>query len=208
MYISGNFKSIKDVDYQIVITDGDATKDIKVIGEEGLYFSNDALTVESNTNDTFDTIIKTSATINLVSDSYVGHLLFGNNARSISVTIYKSNVPFFCGFVEPATFTQPFASVYDSFTINCVDALSTLENYKYKGITTKAKYDSFKIDANTISFNDIMINSIFKDLLKLDKIKNKKTHIWYDGSKGVEKQSVKDVFKNIGISESYLIVMM
>ena len=30
MYISGNFKSIKDVDYQIVITDGDATKDIKL----------------------------------------------------------------------------------------------------------------------------------------------------------------------------------
>lgn len=34
MYISGNFKSIKNVDYQVVITDGDATKDIKVIGEE------------------------------------------------------------------------------------------------------------------------------------------------------------------------------
>lgn len=205
MYISGNFKSIKDVDYQIVITDGDVTKDIKVIGEEGLFFSNDALSVETNTNDTFDTIIKTSATINLVSDSYVGHLLFGNNARSISVTIYKNNVPFFAGFVEPATFTQPFASVYDSFTVNCVDALSTLENYKYKEITTKAKYDSFKIDANTISFQDIMINSIFKDLLNLDKIKNKKTHIWYDGSKGIDNQSVKDVFKNIGISESYLI---
>ena len=205
MYISGNFKSIKDVDYQVVITDGDATKDIKVIGEEGLFFASDALTVETNINDTFDTIIKTSATINLISDSYVGHLLFGNNARNISVSIYKNNTPFFHGFIEPATFTQPFASVYDSFTINCVDALSTLEIYKYKGITTKAKYDDFKINANTISFNDIMISSIFKDLLNLDKIRNKKSHIWYDGSKGLDNQSVKDVFKNIGISESYLI---
>lgn len=35
MYISGNFKSIKDVDYQIVITDGDMTKDVRTIGEEG-----------------------------------------------------------------------------------------------------------------------------------------------------------------------------
>lgn len=164
MYISGNFKSIKDVDYQIVITDGDMTKDVKVIGEEGLFFSSDALSVETNTTDTFDTIIKTSATINLISDSYVGNLLFGNNARSISVSIFKNNSPFFFGFVEPATFTQQFASVYDSFTINCVDALSTLENYKYKGITTKEKYDNFKIDANTISFNDIMISSIFKDM--------------------------------------------
>ena len=205
MYISGNFKSIKDVDYQIVITDGDITKDVKTIGEEGLFFSNDALSVETNTTDTFDTIIKTSATINLISDSYVGNLLFGNNARSISVSIFKNNTPFFFGFVEPATFTQPFASVYDSFTVNCVDALSTLENYKYKGITTKEKYDNFKIDANTISFNDIMISSIFKDLLNLDKINNSQTHIWYDGSKGIDNQSVKDVFKNIGISESYLI---
>lgn len=205
MYISGNFKSIKDVDYQIVITDGDMTKDVKTIGEEGLFFSSDALSVEKNTTDTFDTIIKTSATINLISDSYVGNLLFGNNARSISVSIFKNNSPFFFGFVEPATFTQPFASVYDSFTVNCVDALSTLENYKYKGITTKEKYDNFKIDANTISFNDIMISSIFKDLLNLDKIKNSITHIWYDGSKGIDNQSVKDVFKNIGISESYLI---
>ena len=205
MYISGNFKSIKDVNYQIIITDGDMTKDVKVIGEEGLFFSNDALSIETNTTDTFDTIIKTSATINLISDSYVGNLLFGNNARSISVSIFKNNTPFFFGYVEPATFTQPFASVYDSFTVNCVDALSTLENYKYKGITTKEKYDNFKIDANTISFNDIMISSIFKDLLNLDKINNNQTHIWYDGSKGVDKQSVKDVFKNIGISESYLI---
>ena len=205
MYISGNFKSIKDVDYQIVITDGDMTKDVRTIGEEGLFFSNDALSIETNNTDTFDTIIKTSATINLISDSYVGNLLFGYNARSISVSIYKNNAPFFFGFVEPATFTQPFASVYDSFTLNCVDALSTLENYKYKGITTKEKYDAFKIDANTISFNDIMLSSIFKDLLNLDKIKNTKTHIWYDGSKGVDNHSVKDVFKNIGISESYLI---
>lgn len=205
MYISGNFKSIKDVDYQIVITDGDMTKDVKVIGEEGLFFASDALSVETNTSDTFDTIIKTSATINLISDSYVGNLLFGNNARSISVSIFKNNAPFFFGYIEPATFTQPFASVYDSFTVNCVDALSTLENYKYKGITTKEKYDAFKIDANTISFIDIMLSSIFKDLLNLDKIKNTKTHIWYDGSKGIDNQSVKDVFKNIGISESYLI---
>lgn len=205
MYISGNFKSIKDVDYQIVITDGDMTKDVRTIGEEGLFFASDALSVETNTTDTFDTIIKTSATINLISDSYVGNLLFGNNARSISVSIFKNNTPFFFGYVEPATFTQPFASVYDSFTVNCVDALSTLENYKYKGITTKEKYDNFKIDANTISFNDIMLSSIFKDLLNLDKIKNTKTHIWYDGSKGIDIQSVKDVFKNIGISESYLI---
>ena len=205
MYISGNFKSIKDVDYQIVITDGDMTKDVRTIGEEGLFFSNDALSVETNITDTFDTIIKTSATINLISDSYVGNLLFGNNARSISVSIFKNNSPFFFGFVEPATFTQPFASVYDSFTVNCVDALSTLENYKYKGITTKEKYDNFKIDANTISFQDIILSSIFKDLLNLDKIKNSKTHIWYDGSKGIDNQSVKDVFKNIGISESYLI---
>lgn len=205
MYISGNFKSIKDVDYQIVITDGDMTKDVRTIGEEGLFFSSDALNVEANTTDTFDTIIKTSATINLISDSYVGNLLFGNNARSISVSIFKNNAPFFFGFVEPATFTQPFASVYDSFEINCVDALSTLENYKYKGITTKEKYDAFKIDANTISFNDIMLSSIFKDLLNLDKINNNQTHIWYDGSKGIDNQSVKGVFKNIGISESYLI---
>ena len=106
MYISGNFKSLKDIDYQIVITDGDVSKDIKVIGEEGLFFVPDALSVETNINDTFDTIIKTSATINLISDNYVGHLLFGNNARSISVTIYKNNVPFFCGYVEPATFIQ------------------------------------------------------------------------------------------------------
>ncbi len=203
MKISGQFQSISGVNYAIIITNNINDNKVKVIGEDDLFFSNDPLQITINNEDTFNTILKTSATINLITKNYIGDFLFADNSRSIKVNIYKENVPIFCGFVEPATFTQPFASYYDSFSINCVDALSTLENYKYKNITKKEQYDILKVNSTTLSFYDFIQNSILKDLLNLDE-KNK-THIYYDKSKGIDNTKLNSILNDIGITESYLL---
>lgn len=205
MYIKGDFKNINEKTYSVHITDCDMKKDVLVIGENDLFFSSDPLTIETNNDNTFEHIIHTSATINLKTTKYLGDLLFADNSRSISVNIFKEKELIFSGYVEPATFTQPYASVYDEFTINCVDSLSTLQYFNYKNISNVDKYNSFKQQAGTISFIDMLKNSIFDGITKLDKIKNTTTHIYYDLSKGINETRLNTIFNDLSISESYIL---
>lgn len=198
-YLHGEFKNLNNTTYSVhIISNNDTTEEI-IIGENGIYFSSDPVSIDMEVEDTFQHIIMQSATINFVTENYIGTKLFANNARDVKVTIMNDTTHqcVFSGYVEPNTFTQPFNLDYDEFSINCTDALATLQYYNYKDITL-SNYNSVKSYASNTSFYDI-IQNIFNNILETG------ADVYYDGSKGLDASSLDDLFYDLGVSELNMI---
>lgn len=195
MIIYGTFENINNETIEVEIINSSIEGDQVEIGEDGLFFSGDPISIETNNDDTFEHIIKKTATINLVTDRYVGNLFFAENSRSVSVEITKGNECLFYGFVDPNTFSQPFTNPLDVFSINCIDCLSTLQYYNYKNSTIR-NYTDNKQTATTISFKDIITN-MFDNTIK-------KGNIYYDKSKGKTSGRLNTVFEDLGIAENVM----
>ena len=195
MTIYGTFKNINNDTIEVEIINNSIEGDQVEIGENGLFFSGDPIEIETNIDDTFEHIIKKTATINLVTDSYVGNLFFAENSRSVSVEISRNNECIFYGFVDPNTFTQPFTNPLDVFSINCIDCLSTLQYYNYNDSTIR-NFDTKKKTASTISFYDILINMFDNSILK--------GNIYYDQSKGISSGAISTIFEDLGIAENVM----
>lgn len=195
MIIYGTFQNINNETISVEIINSSIEGEQIEIGEDGLYFSGDPIQIETNNDDTFEHIIKKTATINLITDTYVGNLFFAENARSVSVEINKGNECIFYGFLDPNTFNQPFTNPLDGFSINCIDCLSTLQYYNYNN-TTIRNFSDNKKEASTVSFYDIITSMFNSSILK--------GNIYYDCSKGLTSGQTQTVFENLGIAENII----
>lgn len=75
MYIHGDFRDVNNVLYSVhILSNNDKTKEL-IIGEKGLFFSGSPISIETDIDDTFQTIIRRSATINLVTSDYINSSL-------------------------------------------------------------------------------------------------------------------------------------
>lgn len=203
MYIHGDFRDVNNVLYSVhILSDNDKTKEL-TIGEKGLFFSGSPISIETDIDDTFQTIIRRSATINLVTSDYIGDKLFANNSRNIKVNIYKEDLCIYAGFVEPNTFSQPFANGLEEFTINTTDALTTLQYYNYGDVTLKT-YLKAKKDAKVKTFKD-MLYQMLGDILDIDIVNGTGGVIYYDLSKGITKGKESTIFNDCSMSELYLL---
>lgn len=203
MYIHGDFRDVNNVLYSVhILSDNDKTKEL-TIGDKGLFFSGSPISIETDIDDTFQTIIRRSATINLVTSDYIGDKLFANNSRNIKVNIYKEDLCIYAGFVEPNTFSQPFANGLEEFTINTTDALTTLQYYNYGDVTLKT-YLKAKKDAKVKTFQD-MLDQMLGDILDIDIVNGTGGVIYYDLSKGMTKGKESTIFNDCSMSELYLL---
>ena len=200
MTIQGTFYDIDNNEITVTITKNDGNDTTMTIGENGLYFAGDPISIETNMESTFDPIIRKSCTINLLTRNYIGDYLWAENAHNIRVEVKRGNDTIFFGFVEPNTFSQPFVEL-DEFTINCIDVLSALQYYNYKDIKTTDTYNTAKSNATTVSFRDLMMDCIenaLQDTITLYKI-------LHDRTKGLSSARLSYVFQDLGISETYLL---
>lgn len=170
MYIHGEFRDKDNNRIEVKILNGDRSEEM-VIGENGLLFTDDPVTIEQENDDTFNTIITKSASINILTNNYIGGELFADNARSVKVVIEKNSVTQFMGYVEPNSFNQPYTSPLDEFTINCVDCLATLSYYNYSN-TKLSNYKDKKASASTVTFKQLITDALepFKELATLQTI--------------------------------------
>ena len=204
MKITGQFRDINNNIYTVEIDNQSVSAADIVIGEhynddgddDLLYFTDEPVTIDFEYDDLFTVIGMHSATINLYARDFVGHLLYANNARSVTVLIKKGNEVIFDGYVEAGTFNQEYSNPYDSFTINCVDKLSTLKYYKYKDITVD-NFDSIVTGLGNITMHDA-INLAFADIIG-------NGHIYYDMSKGLTSTRENLVFDDIRVSEQIFV---
>ena len=196
MIYQGQFRNIEDELISVVINNNNGVNQTKnIVRENGLWFGAEPVVIEMDVDSTFEHILRKSATITLVTSSYNGGDLFAANARSVEVTITKGNEILFYGFLEPNTYSQGFAKPLEEFQLNCVDALSTLQYYKYNNISL-TDFGAKRKNATIKSFKDLIDDC-------LDGINN--GNIYYDLSKGINQQRRYNIFDDCGVSELYII---
>lgn len=199
MILTGQFNDIDNNVITVTITKNDGNNNTVTIGENGLYFDGDPISIETDMENTFEPIIRKSCTINLLTKNFIGDYLWASNAHNIRVEIKRGNDTIFYGFVEPNTFSQPFVSL-DEFSINCIDVLSALQYYNYKDATIDT-YKTLKANSATVTFRDLILDSISNALQ--DDISS--YVVLHDRSKGLSSASaLSTLFQDLGISESYL----
>lgn len=199
MYIHGEFRNKENDVIAVHIIKGDINTDVMVIGEDGLFFTDEPVIIEQENDDTWEHIITKSATINLITKNYLGDKLWADNARDVRVIITENTTPIFCGYVEPNTYQQPFTSPLDEFSINCLDGLASLKYYKYDDININT-YAQKKSEASTVSFFDV-IEKALTPIFNINDIELNRKHLFYDGSVAVEEGREKTLFQDLGIAE-------
>ena len=152
MRIKGTFKNIKDETITVVIYNKNRNdlSDINIDNVDYIKFSDEPVTIEmQNDDDTFETILSTNATINLLSKVWLGAYLYADDLTSIIVNIYKGKDILFAGYVTPNTYNQDYSHEWDTIEINCVDALGILEDRRP---TDNTDYDKLKSNTNIRTF--------------------------------------------------------
>lgn len=190
MIIQGQFRNINNELITVKFTKNDGDSTTINIGDN-IKFSGNPVTIETTNDDLFNTIIRKSAKVNLLTDSYIGNLFFASNSRDVLCEIKKgSNEWMFYGYVDPCTFNQPYTSPLDDFEINCIDVLSTLQFYNYKNAKV-GNYQEIKNAAKNVTFQELL-NTIFNGL---------DVTVYYDKSKGISSNRLNNIFDDLTISE-------
>ena len=190
-YLHGQFKDFADntIEVQIRSKNTDYVEyEISDTDLADIHFAEEPVEISCSIDDLFTHVIKKSCTINLVTKIYLGNSFFATNEDSVSVKVYKNNNLIFCGFVEPYTYSQGYAHVYDEFTLNCIDYMSVLQ---YKYLTDNHTW------AELIAMTDIYSFNTYLDWMGFREIGN----IFYDMSKVKnENNTVSSILEHSGIS--------
>lgn len=182
----------KTITVSININDGVNTT--VEIGQDGLFFAGDPVTITRDLDDSFQHVIIHQAEITLQTENYIGDNLLTIDNDNIEITIYEgenilpdgSNVLFF-GYAEPLVFSQPYVTRLDEFTITATDRLGQLKYRNYKGVYTQEEYDNYMGDSGYKSARSILMDC-------MEAISVQPKHIFYDGSIGLDSGSTKTVF--------------
>ena len=186
----GQFRNKSDQLITVII--GDEYDGITINNDNSIIkFGDDPVVIEYSIDDSFQTIIKKTATINLVTKDYEGADLFSGNARDIEVVVKDaSNNCLFSGYLTPSTYNQPYNNYWDEFTLEAVDYLGTIGYYNYNDSATLNDYKTNKTGAGIVTFLSI-VQSILPS----------GANIYYDQSKGLDSSSVHTVFSDLSIPE-------
>jgi hypothetical protein len=151
MIYTGQFRNIKNRLYQVDITVSDGTT-----GASELLFSDDPFTIDVNSNDIIYEPLKLSnATCRIVTDSYNFNLYSptAQGSKMVLKDVDNSKIVW-TGYLTANMFNMGFEQKYETIELEAIDALSTLDNYKYEPVDLTTK----KIK----SFEDIIIHIIQK----------------------------------------------
>ncbi len=174
------------------------------IGDEngGLFFTTNPVEIQSSVNDTFDHLLRSQATIRLLTRDFIPDL-FCTSCRDAVVNIYKGDKCIFAGFVEPQTYSQGYNEVYDEIEISCIDVLSALQYSKYREVgSVGVSYEEVKANADQLSFAEIIDSILGRVCESIDIIGAQGAQFFYDGSKALNENANRyDIFSKLAISE-------
>lgn len=203
MYIHGSFINQQgDTVTVYIVTKNDRADTIEIgVRGSGMFFTDDPVETTSEMNDTFDHLLRQSASIRLLCAEYMADF-FCPSCRDAVVNIYKGGRCVFAGFIEPQTYSQAYNEAYDEIELNCVDALSALQYSKYKDIgSLGVLYDTVKDTATQRTFKDIITEILDSVTKNIDIVGGTTPHCLYDGSRATAKDAEGDIFAGLSISE-------
>ena len=206
IYYHGEFVNQKGdiIKVEIAIT-SPLSRDIEIGGRgSGVMWTDNPVEITAEMNDTFDHLLRHSATIRLQARSFQEHL-FSKDFKAGVVNISRGSECLFAGFLEPQTYSQPYNEVWDDIEINCIDAISALQYLNYANIGRKG-YDGYNIvksEASVRTFASIL-HDIFSGMIDgLCISGGKDSHVWYDGSRAINNENTHqwDILDQLSISE-------
>lgn len=202
MYLHGEYVNHNGDTISVhIVTQGSKAEE-KVIGESDFFFpAEDAVTITSEVNDTFDTMLKQSATISLQA-RYFEPSLYGSTCRDGIVNILRNGKMVFAGYIEPLAYSQPYNEIFDDVELNCVDCLSALEYSNYRDIgSAGVSYSSVKKSAEQRTFFDLLKEILTGVTNDADLTGSGGVTLWYDGSKTLTSDAGYDILSGISIAE-------
>lgn len=158
--------------------------------------------IESSVNDTFDHLLRSQATIRLLTTDFIPDL-FCTSCLDAVVNIYQGDKCIFAGFIEPQTYSQGYNEVYDELEISCVDVLSALQNARYRNVGgLGVLYEAIKANAGQRTFSSIITDILNGACASIDITGAGGVQYYYDGSKALTASSDRyGIFSQLAISE-------
>ncbi len=204
MYYYGSFLTRQGETVTVhIVTDNNRAKQVE-IGDDGsgIFFTDDPVEIRHSVNDTFDHLLRSQATIRLLTRDFVKDF-FCTSCMDAVVNIYRGDRCIFAGFIEPQAYSQGYNEVYDELELTCIDALSALQYSKYRNVgSLGVLYEEVKASAGMRTFHGILADMIAGVCSNLDITGKNTVKCHYDGSKSMT--AVVDrylIFKQIAVSE-------
>lgn len=191
MYIYGSFINRNGDTVTVrIVTGADTAETLEIgSGDSGVYFTDDPVEIECEVNDTFDHLLRHSASVRLLTSGYLGGL-FSTSCRDAVVNIHRGDTCVFAGFIEPQSYSQPFNETLDELELNCIDALSALQYSNYKDIgSLGVLYSVVKGEAVQRTFRDIAAEILDGMTDGIDLTGGGTVRYLYDGSKAADSGS-------------------
>lgn len=118
MFLYGSFINKRGEKITVnILTNKDRSKSLEIGGsEKRVYFTGDPVEITGEINNTFDHLIRHSATIHLLAAEFMPDL-FQTNARDSVVNIFRNDVCIFAGFLEPQVYSQQYNARYDELEL-------------------------------------------------------------------------------------------
>ena len=186
--------------YSVHILSNDDKTEEMIIGENGLYFSGSPISIETDNEDTFQTIIKRSASINLVTKDYIGdnpveYIVNNNLAPSVLARSIYNEDKLQREIKLGGKQYLVLASGYDAAAYKVNNKIKVFELDKEEIIKDKQKrLKDNNINTNNVTFIEVDFNNNWIDkLLTSNFDKDKKTHV---SLLGISYYLDKEVFKN------------
>jgi len=193
MKIVGSFKDLFNNIVTLEIENTSVSGETVYIEDDGeLFFQGDnPIEITDNADDIMDVILMKNATINLYSENYVGDLFYSNNDLSTTVKISGATGVLFDGYLDPIIFNQEYNTLYDEFSLNCIDKLTTLQYHKYKDIKDKESFEEAVKDGDFVTFKQLLTSILPSG-----------STIWYDQSVSLPSISTSRTLENLKVAES------
>lgn len=136
MYYHGSLISQTGLPVEVhIVTRRDRSVRVE-IGDDvsGIWFAgSDAVETSASVNDTFDHMVRSSASISLLTRSFTADF-FTADYRDAVVNIYSDGKCVFAGYIEPQAYQQSYNNALDELELSCVDALSALQYTRYADV--------------------------------------------------------------------------
>lgn len=122
-----HFKDYKNTAYDVkVYIEGYVGQVTELLGARSTF------TVEGNDeNFVYEPIRSSTATLTLLGSDLLLDL-FSINNQYAPVKLFKGDKLMWTGYIVPEQFTQPYKPTPDNISIDCISAIGTLENIRYK----------------------------------------------------------------------------
>lgn len=204
MYFHGDFLTQASETVTVhIVTGGSRTPAVEIGADGGsVFFTDNPVEIESSVNDTFDHLLRTRATIRLLTRSFIPEL-FCTSCRDAVVNIYKGEECVFAGFIDPQTYSQDYNELYDELELSCVDVLSALQYSKYANIgAAGVVYEDVRAAAAQRTFLELINATLGAACRGLALNAGATVQVFYDGSKALTATSDRyGIFSRLSISE-------